>query len=164
MAYAVTHVLVVIVILDLFRHYVFGKQKFPRYLLVVGGVAGLFPDIDVPLTWIYNFLTGNGANFHGVFTHSVFFPLLFLAIALVLHSKKNIFWARIFYVISAGWFMHLPLDCLFGGYDTYLWPLSINTGFCPNWNIRNFAPGIDAIILLAWLIHEEIHNRIKDYI
>ena len=48
MALALTHVLLVIVLLDLFRHYVLSKKKFPRYLLVVGGIAGLLPDIDVP--------------------------------------------------------------------------------------------------------------------
>ena len=49
MALAVTHVILTIVILDLFRHYVFKKSKFPRYWLVIGGIAGLFPDIDIPL-------------------------------------------------------------------------------------------------------------------
>ncbi|MBU0470017.1 MAG: metal-dependent hydrolase [Nanoarchaeota archaeon] len=169
MAYAVTHVIVAIVVLDLFRHYVFGKKKFPRFLLVIGGIAGLLPDIDVPLSWTYNFLTRNQSNFHGQFTHSIIFPLIFLTVGIIYyyHSnnlRKNKKWAQIFFVISAGWALHLPLDCLFGGYETFLWPLGIKTAFCPQWNLRDYAPGLDALILIAWLVHEEIHNRIKDYI
>ena len=54
MALAVTHVLLTIIVLDLLRHYVFDKKKFPRYLVVIGGIAGLVPDIDILFNWIYN--------------------------------------------------------------------------------------------------------------
>lgn len=162
MALAVTHVILTIVILDIFRHYVWGRHKFPRYLLVIGGVAGLFPDIDIPLTWIYKFLTGTGISLHGTFTHSLFFPLLFLIIGAVLHYNKNIKWAGICYIIAFGWFSHLTLDCLYGGYKDFLWPLFV-VNFCPQWGIGQHATSIDAIILVAWLVHEEIHNKIKDY-
>ncbi|MBI4151384.1 metal-dependent hydrolase [Candidatus Woesearchaeota archaeon] len=164
MANSVTHVIVVIVLLDLFRHYVFGKKKFPRYLLVIGGIAGLGPDIDVPLTWIYQFLTSSTTDLHGLFTHSIFFVLFFLGIALLLHVKKRNMWAKIFYVISAGWFMHLVLDCLYGGYKTFFWPFHYASSFCPQWGIQTHAADIDAIILVLWLIHEELHQRIIDYI
>jgi hypothetical protein len=169
MALAVTHVILTIVLLDLFRHYVFGKQKFARYLLVVGGVAGLFPDIDIPFGWVYNFFTGASVNFHGMFTHSIIFPVIFLGVGLFLHYRKNMKWAKIFYVISAGWFLHLVLDCLFydfiwgGELKNFFWPWGL-INFCPEWGISQYAAGIDAIILVVWLVHEEIHNRIKDYI
>lgn len=164
MANSVTHVIIAIFILDIFRHYVFGKKKFPRYLLVVGGIAGLAPDIDVPLTWLYRFFTSSTLDLHGLFTHSILFVILFLVVALLFHVKKNVKWAKIFYVISAGWFMHLVLDCLYGGYKTFFWPLQYATAFCPQWGIQAYAVDIDAIILVLWLIHEEVHNRIKDYI
>lgn len=164
MGLAVTHVILTIVILDLFRHYVFGKQKFPRYLLVVGGVAGLLPDVDIPLTWIFNFITNGNANLHGLFTHSILFSLSFLILGAILHSQKKMKWAKISYVISAGLFMHSLTDCLFGGYKTFLWPLQISTNFCPDWGIGVFREEIDAIILVLWIIHEEVHNKIRDYI
>lgn len=163
MPFAVTHIILTIVLLDLFRHYVFGKEKFPRYLLVVGGVAGLLADIDVPFTGIYNFFTGSAVNFHGVVTHSLIFPLIFLVIAGVLHYKRETKWAKIFYVITAGLIFHLVLDCLFGGNYAYFWPFTTPT-FCPQWDISEHFTGIDAIILVVWLVHEELHNRIKDYI
>jgi hypothetical protein len=158
MAYAVTHILIVILLLDLFRHYVFGKKKFPRYLLVIGGIAGLGPDVDVPLGWIL------GMNLHGVFTHSIFWVILFLAIGIIRHYQNDQKWSKISYVIAIGWFVHLILDCAFGGYGTFLWPMMINTAWCPQFNIDSLAPGIDAIILVLWLVHEEIHNKIKDYL
>jgi membrane-bound metal-dependent hydrolase YbcI (DUF457 family) len=164
MAYSVTHIILTIVLLDIFRHYVFGKRKFPRYLLVVGGIAGLAPDIDVPLSWLINLFSSTSVNLHGTFTHSLIFPLIFLIVGAILHKQNQMKWAKIFYVIAAGWTFHLFLDCLYGGYKTFLWPLSIGTGFCPQWGISNLAQSIDAIILVVWLIHEEVHKRIKDYI
>ncbi|MBI4152722.1 metal-dependent hydrolase [Candidatus Woesearchaeota archaeon] len=163
MANSVTHIILVIFLLDLFRHYVFGKEKFPRYLVVVGGIAGLGPDIDVPLTWIYQFFTSSTTDLHGLFTHSIFFVLLFLIIAALFHSRNSMKWAKIFYVISAGWFIHLILDCLYGGYKTFFWPLQYASSFCPQWGIQGHAVEIDAIILVLWLIHEEVHQKIKDY-
>jgi membrane-bound metal-dependent hydrolase YbcI (DUF457 family) len=159
MALAVTHVLITIVVLDLLRHYLFGLKKFPRYLVVIGGIAGLGPDIDIPLSWI------SGMNLHGVFTHSLFFVILFLAIGAVRKYQNDTTGAKIFYVIAFGWFMHLILDCAFGGYGTFLWPMPINTaGFCPKWAIESFRTSIDAILLVLWISHEEIHNKIRDYI
>ncbi len=201
MANSVTHVIVAIVILDLFRHYVFGKKNFPRYLLVIGGIAGLAPDLDIPITWIYRFLTNSTESLHGVFTHSIFFVLLFLGIGAFLYLRtlkkemvakskvhnrrissvqsshreflpslqnslfrKEKKWAKIFYVISAGWFMHLILDCLYGGYKTFFWPLQWISTFCPQWGIQTYAADVDAIILVLWLVHEEAHKLIRDYI
>ena len=165
MALAVTHVILTIVLLDIFRHYVFGKRNFPRYLLVIGGIAGLLPDLDVIFTWFYHLFTNSSLNLHGTFTHSLLFPLAFVVIALVLQYKKNLKYARIFYVIAVGWTLHAFLDCLFLDYrlKNFFWPLNLKN-FCPNWGINQYSIHIDAIILVLWLVHEEIHNKIKDYI
>lgn len=164
MALAVTHIIITIVILDLFRHYLFGQKKFSRYLLVVGGIAGLLPDLDVPLMWLYNYFTSTGIYFHGIFTHSLFFIPITISIAAFFHYQQKQEWAKIFYVISFGLFLHLFLDCTFGGYKTFFWPFDIATNFCPQWNSNTYAAGIDAIILVIWLAHEEVHKKIKDYI
>ena len=116
MALAVTHVLLVVVLLDIFRHYVFGKKKFPRYLIVVGGIAGLLPDIDVPLGWLLSIFSGVTIDVHRIFTHSILFVLLFLLVGIILqYQRRNLKWAKILYVAAAGWFVHLALDCLYGG-------------------------------------------------
>jgi membrane-bound metal-dependent hydrolase YbcI (DUF457 family) len=165
MALAVTHVLVVIFILDIFRHYVFGLKKFPRYLLVVGGIAGLMPDIDIPLGWFFSLVSGTKVSLHGEFTHSLIIVLVIVLMGVISHSQKEINRARWFYVIAAGWFVHLLLDCGFNAYATFLWPLPINTlVFCPERFLGpHYGASIDAIILVLWLIHEEVHKKIKDY-
>ncbi|MEK6905436.1 MAG: metal-dependent hydrolase [Nanoarchaeota archaeon] len=165
MALAVTHIILTIAFLDIFRHYVFGLKKFPRYLLVVGGIAGLAPDLDVPLGWIIALLTGSDVNIHGFFTHSIFFALLFTFIGAIFHYKKNMKWAKIFYVIAVGWTFHIFLDCFYGmdSSKLFLWPYQILPTFCPRWDLYPYASSIDAIILVLWLIHEEIHHKIKCY-
>src|SRR3989344_7439199 len=132
MALAVTHIILTIAFLDIFRHYVFGLKKFPRYLLVIGGIAGLAPDLDIPIGWILTLVTGNNVNIHGLFTHSIFFALLFAVIGAVLHYKKNLKWAKICYVIAVGWTFHILLDCIFNAYAAFLWPFSVDTRMlCP---------------------------------
>ena len=91
------------------------------------------------------------------------FPLIFLGMAGIFHYQKKMKWAKIFYVISAGLMFHLILDCLFGSNYAYLWPFTTPT-FCLQWDISEYTTGIDAIILVVWLVHEEIHKKIKDYI
>jgi len=163
MANAVTHIILTIVIIDIFRDY-FIKKKFPTWIVLAGGIAGLLPDIDLPFTWLYNFVNKTALNFHGGLTHSIIIPIIFLLIGLFIwykHGKRN---TRIlFFAIAFGWAFHLLLDCMFGGYSSLLFPFYAGN-FCPEFNIQRYAAGIDAVILVLWLLHEEIMHEIKDYI
>ncbi len=165
MALAVTHVLIALIVVDLFRHYVFGSKKFPRYLVVVGGIAGLLPDIDIPLGWVASFLTGTEIGLHRLFTHSIFFVALFLLMGIIRQYQDDQKWAKIFYVIAAGWFIHLLLDCAYGGevIRSFFWPYLGAATFCPRWDLYPWAESIDAILLVLWLVHEEVHQKVKDY-
>jgi membrane-bound metal-dependent hydrolase YbcI (DUF457 family) len=164
MALAVTHIIGTLFILDIFRHYIFGRRKFSRRLLLIGGLAGILPDIDIPISWLINSLTGKGLSLHGAFTHSLFWPLLLIGIGFILFYYEKKTAAKVLWVISAGLFIHTILDCLFNSYETFLWPLKFNTQrFCPSGLQTIYRAGVDAIILVAWLIHEEWHNKIKDY-
>ncbi len=165
MAYAVTHVLIAIIILDFLRHYIFGKKKFPRYLVVIGGIAGLLPDIDIPLGWLLSFLTGTDVGLHRLFTHSLFFVFLFLLIGIIRHYQDDKKWSKIFYVIALGWLIHILLDCAYGGEPirSFFWPYIGTASFCPRWDLYPWAESIDAILLVLWLVHEEINRKIKDY-
>ncbi len=164
MAYAVTHILVPMVLLDLLRHYYFGSKKFPRYLIVVGGIAGLMPDMDILISWIYSWINNVEVNFHGMFTHSLLFPILFLLLAIYFGYNKNGKWRNIFYVIAFGWLMHIGLDWLFGEYKALFWPfITTNPTLFPTWKWREYSAAIDAILLTLWIINEEVHGYIKDY-
>lgn len=174
MAHAVTHIILTIVLIDLFRDYVL-KKKFPTWIVLVGGIAGLLPDIDIVYSVFYNSINHTGLSFHGGITHSIIFPLIFLVVGLLFYFKgleirlskiniernKNLYITL--FVISFGLFFHLVLDCMFSGYPTLLHPFCA-CNICPQWNIQSLAPAIDSIILIFWLVHEEIRHKIKDYI
>ena len=164
MALAVMHVIGAIIILDLLRHYVLGKKKFPRYLIVIGGIAGLAPDLDIPASWILNLITGRNMDLHAIsFTHSFLFVLLFLFIGLFYRAHHNQKWEYIFYVISAGWLIHLGFDWGYGEYKQLLWPFFTPAWIFPSWNFWQYGESIDAIVLVLWLVHEEMHKFVKDY-
>lgn len=168
MPYAVTHVLLSIIAIDIFRDY-FAKNK--KYLslhtILIGGIAGLLPDIDVPLGWVMKYF---GVEvIHGSLTHTPWFALLFFIPGLVFLNKGKKKVATIFFVISFGIFLHIFLDWLLGGgmYEGVMWlfPFSMQTfklhimsGF------NGWQAAIDAVLLLGWLWHEEVKHKIKDFI
>lgn len=164
MGFAVTHILVPLVILDVLRHYFFGRKKFPRYLIVIAGIAGLAPDLDIPLGWLVSILTGTPASYHGMFTHSFFFVALFLAIGLVRqyqHAKSE---ALIWYVIAFGWFTHLPIDWVYGWCKNFFWPIAGAFPYCVTWELSTtMGAAIDGVLLTLWLVHEEVSRKVRDW-
>lgn len=162
MPYAVTHILVSIILIDIYRDYV-AKKKFPRKYVLFGGIAGLLPDMDIPIGWAYNLIFGTHIDFHGTITHFYIIALAFGILALVFRGKGK--WGLIFALLSVGWFLHVSMDCVFT--DRFaLWPLPIACpGLVPvETLVYNLYPAMDAVLLVGWLIREERKGRIKDYI
>jgi len=175
MPLAVTHVILTIVAIDIVRDYVL-KKKFPMYFVLIGGIAGLLPDADLPLSWLLGAF-GIDAPIHRVYTHSLLFPFLFLIAAYAFYkinnSKHKIgkigfdnrHLSLLFAMISAGWFIHVLLDCSFMGSEAISFiPVISTISFCPHIFNSDAAIGLDAVILLGWLIHEQVRHKIKDYI
>jgi len=165
MALAVTHVLLTIIVVGLWRDYVTKhKRYFTLHTLLVAGVAGLLPDIDIPIGWILGFF---GKSYellvHGGITHSALFGLIFLIPGFIFWYKKKHKIAVYFFVICFGILFHLFLDCITGGYYHFFWPFYIGN-HCITIIKQEFLAGLDAIILLAWLYHEEVKHRISDFI
>lgn len=174
MAYAVTHVLIAIIIISLYRHYI-AKNKFSTWFVLIGGIAGLLPDIDLPLQWMSNALFGTVISLHRVITHSLIFVIIFLLMALLFYlqkkkkiviGKKKISYEHIalfFTVIAVGWFTHIALDCsVAGDYNLTLLPGNPIL-FCHPPFSSDALLGLDAIILILWLIHEEWAKKIRDF-
>jgi len=170
MPFAVTHVLLAIILVDLYRDY-FAKHKkyFTLHTIFIAGVAGLLPDIDLPLNWFLNFF-GLGIA-HGTITHTPLFGLIFLIPGFLLWYHKKHKLAMYFYVVSFGVFFHIFLDYFLGGGlregIMFLYPFSEATfklHLLSKFNFPNIPAAIDAIILLAWLWHEEIKHKISDFI
>src|SRR3989344_2689089 len=110
MPQAVVHVLFTIIALDLFRdHFLKNKRELPLHYVFIGGIAGLLPDIDVPLFWVLsNFLGFNVPWFHRIFTHTFLFALIFLAISLI-YFDLNRKTSKLFAVITFGVAFHIFL-------------------------------------------------------
>jgi len=164
---AVVHVLLTIILIDIFRDYFLPKhhlKKFPRWMVLVGGIAGLLPDIDLPFTWIYNLIYGTDVMFHGGITHTFIIAVFFLIMAWLFYFKNYQKTALLFCLIFFGYAFHIMLDFfLLGGAYMPFWPFSSFT--LPRTSLTlDHMFGLDAILLIFWLVHQEFKHKIKDYI
>ena len=157
-----------IIALDLFRdHIIKNKRDLPLHYVFIGGIAGLLPDIDVPLFWVLNnFLGFDVSFFHRIFTHTFLFIFMFLIISLIYFdfNKKA---SKIFAVITFGVAFHIFLDWLLVGGVAPFYPFSDATyglNLVGRLNLPMAAEGLEAIVLLWWLWHEEKLHKISDFI
>ena len=173
MPLAVTHVIATIIFLDLYRDYVAKKKGyFTLHTILIAGIGGLLPDMDVPINWMLNsFGYTSEIMQHGGVTHTPLFAFLFLIPGIYLWKKKKHRHAVYFLVITFGILLHIFLDYLIGGgaYEGIMWffPFSLQA-----WkihilfalNLYDIPAAIDAIILVLWLWHEEVKHKIADFI
>lgn len=180
MVQAVTHVLVPLILLSLFRDFFFrgkGKEKFPLHYVLIGGIAGLIPDLDVAFYYILSFFGFTLNEIHRTFSHNIFIILIFLLLGFIFVKYKSTTLGRhhlklsnIFFVISFGIFIHLILDWLVVGTIMPLYPFSnysigLNIiNYLPSAWRASFIPSLDAILLVLWLIYMELKHRISDFI
>jgi membrane-bound metal-dependent hydrolase YbcI (DUF457 family) len=159
-----------IICIDLYRDY-FTKHKkhFTLFTILVAGIAGLLPDIDISLSWLLSKL-GITASWlaHRTITHTPIFALLFLIPGLILWYNKKHKLATLFLVATFGILLHIFLDMVLSpeGSIMLLWPFStadFSLGLLSG-NVLGAYAALDAILLLAWLTHEEIKHKIKDFI
>lgn len=178
MPHAVTHILAAIIIADIIRDYIVkDKRKFPLHYVLIAGIAGLLPDIDVIAYWLLHLAFGTPLEaVHRVYTHTFIIPLIILALGIIiwkggrlnigLGSRMRL--GHVVIIIALGYFTHVLLDLLIIGTVYPLYPLSpISAGL----NIvsysgvgGSFLAGLDAILIVIWLVHEEIRHKISDYI
>jgi len=168
MPQAVMHVLLTIIVLDLFRDYIVkNKKEVPLHFIFIGGIAGLLPDIDIPLFWLINNILGFQVEwFHRTFSHSIFFPLIFLIASLIIY-RFNKKYSLLSAIVSFGITFHLLLDLVIAGFIMPMYPITMNVvGFnlVELLGLRVIVPALDAIILIAWLWHEERKHKISDFI
>ena len=175
MPHALTHVLVVIVLLEIFRHYVVKrKEAFPVHYIIIGGIAGLVPDLDIAVYYLLSYFGFTINEVHRTFSHNLFVPLLFGIFAGLSYSFKSkklgvrhLKLRNIFLVIAFGIFVHLVLDVLLAGAIMPFYPIS-NHSFGLNlisifptaWQ-PSIMPSLDALLLILWLISLEFRHRIS---
>ncbi|MDP7323142.1 MAG: metal-dependent hydrolase [Candidatus Woesearchaeota archaeon] len=113
MPYAVTHVLLTIIAVDIYRDYFMKKHKkfLTLHTLLIAGIAGLLPDIDIAINWILSNVGYQGSILlHGAITHTAFFGLIFLIPGYYYCKQKDHKMAMYFYVICFGILFHVFLD------------------------------------------------------
>lgn len=174
MPYAVTHVIFALVIADVIRDYVVkDKKKFPLHYVLIAGVAGLLPDIDILFDWF-----SSGEPIHRLLTHTIFLPLYFLLIAFAVRkvksktlAKHKMRWSGVFYMLALGTLVHFLLDGIlvgqvypFSPFSELAWGLNLASQAIQGVSANDFLAGVDAIILLGWLVHEEVKHKISDFI
>jgi membrane-bound metal-dependent hydrolase YbcI (DUF457 family) len=175
---AVTHFLVPVILLELFRHYfVKNKKSFPIHYVFIGGLAGLLPDLDVLIYYLLSFFGFTIQEVHRTFYHSLFFPLIFFILGIIFYNFKSKRLAKhhlklrdIFFVIAFGIFIHLLLDATVSGVIMPLFPIF---DFYIGLNLISLAPiqwqdtilsSIDAGLLILWMISLEIRHKISKFI
>ncbi len=177
MPHAVTHVLIVLILLELYRDHYSNKKAFPIHYVLIGGIAGLLPDLDIAVFYLLSFFGYTINELHRTFSHNLFVPLFFVFLAIPFWKFKNkelgerhLKLRNIFLVIAFGIFMHLVLDALICGSIIPFWPFSsyrigINlVKFAPSAWQESILPSLDAAILVLWLIHLERKHKISSFI
>ncbi|MBU0760230.1 MAG: metal-dependent hydrolase [Nanoarchaeota archaeon] len=117
MPQAVLHILVPLVLAALFKDWYEskkGKGTFPLHYVLIAGLAGLIPDIDIIAFWILYFFGFSLLEVHRTFAYTIFVPLIFLALALAFKNarikqirKHKLKLSVIFLMIAFGAFVHL---------------------------------------------------------
>ncbi len=165
MPLAVTHVLLTIIAIDIFRDYILkSKRLIPLSHIFIGGIAGLLPDIDIPLFWLLSRFMPSLKWFHGGISHILLIPAVILIASLITYRyNKN--WGVLLGIIAFGYSLHISLDFLFYGRDLF-WPLFTVPfkGITIYFDLPALEAGLDAFILLGWLWHEEKRHKISDFI
>ena len=178
MPQAVTHIIIALIAGSLIRDYaVKEKKRFPLHYILILGIAALLPDIDVAIYWILHWFGFTLSEVHRTFSHNLFVPLLFLAIAGLTWKLKNKELGRhhlkihtIFLMIALGVFIHLILDATIAGRIMPFYPLSTFsagnniTALMPEPLNQLFFPSLDAALIILWLIYIEWKHKISDFI
>jgi len=179
MPYATTHILIAIILIELFREYVIkNNYKFPRYYILIAAIGGILPDLDVGAYYLLYFFGFSFEQVHRTFLHSLFFPLILFLIGIFIYytgiknseiRKRHLKLSTIFFILSAGSLLHLILDAVFWGQIVPFYPLmNYSIGFnlvefFPEGFRSTIAPVIDAILMMFWLFWMEFKLKISNY-
>ncbi len=183
MPQAVAHILVPLLLLSLIRDHILSKNEkahFPLHYVLIAGLAGTLPDIDIGISMILKLAGSADWWIHKTFTHSLFFPLIFLIGFFLLMPLRKKARTRtigrhslrlhlIALMIAIGSFTHILLDALTGEQAYFFYPFSMHDYSINLFSLLPFdwtlvAASLDAILLIVWLAYLEIKHKISDFI
>jgi len=179
MPQAVLHILVPLVLMALFKDIYERKtgNRFSLHYVLIAGVAGLLPDIDIIIYWALHWFGFTLDVVHRTFTHNVFFPLIFVALFLIFRKKNFAGWGKnkirfpvVMLMLAFGFAVHLILDGIFSGSVMLFYPFSFFSvgldlvGLLPPPLDFMFLPSLDAVLLFLWLIWLELRHKVSDFV
>lgn len=177
---AVLHILVPLILMALFRDYFLTKKKkqfFPLHYVLIAGIAGLLPDIDIGAFYILHFFGFSISEVHRTFTHSIFLPIIFIIffyafakIKLSELGRHKLTLSTICLMLSVGTIAHIILDAALSGSASLFYPFSTKLfgfdiiSFLPP-ALRSLAiPTLEGILLVFWLVYLEVKHKISDFV
>lgn len=162
MPFTVTHVLVPILLLDAVKKL---RGSLSLHTIFVAGIVGALPDIDVVAELVWFATTGSLLGIHRLYTHTLVVPVILAIVGIVLVRWRPLFLAGAF-----AWTVHVILDLVVAGQVPLLFPFSnaligLNLLVPPGTAQAAvyILSGLDAVIFLVWLWHEERYRKIKDF-
>ena len=178
MPYAITHILVAVILIELFREYfIKDYKKFPRYYILIAAIGAILPDIDIVFYYLLYFFGFTLEQIHRTFFHTLFIPLIFLLAGIFVFKikiknpqleKRHMHLSTILFIFAAGSLLHLILDGLVGKVIP-LYPLSnfsinldILSLFPESWKDL-ILPTIDALLLFFWIFWMEFVLKRRNY-
>ena len=184
MPFAITHILVPLILAALFKDLYERKtkKKFSLHYVLIAGLAGIIPDLDVALFWLLNFFSNTEYDIiHKTYAHSLLVPLIFLILFIALKNtnakaricnigKHKLNLSIIFLAISFGSLTHIILDIIFSQPFLIFLPF---TNFQAGFNLLSQLPtdlqdialhSMEAALLIIWLAYLELKHKVSDFI
>ncbi|MEK6850697.1 MAG: metal-dependent hydrolase [Nanoarchaeota archaeon] len=168
MPHAAAHIIVPLVLMSLIRDRLIkkkGRKHFPLHYVLIAGIAGLIPDIDIIAFWILHFFGFTIQEVHRTFMHSVFIPIILLFCAAIFSKNQMIMLKKhqlkvqiIFLMLAFGSLVHLLMDAILQGqimpfYPFSNYPIGLNLfGYLPKALEVIAAPSLDAGLLIIYII------------
>ena len=148
-----------------------------QYVLI-GGIAGVIPDLDIPLFWVMQYFGYTMEQIHRTFMHTIFIPIIFLILAGITHisvkkriGRNHLSITIILLLCAFGSLVHLILDATLAGYIRPLYPFSnvqVGTGFpftvLPEHLAVFFLATLDGVLFILWILYLELKHKISDFI
>ena len=179
MPFATTHILVAVILMELFRDFIVkDNKKFPRYYILIAAVGAIIPDLDIAGYYVLSFFGFSFEQIHRTFFHTIFIPLILLLIGIFMYQmkiknrefgKRHLHLPTTFFIFAAGSLLHLILDAVLAGQIVPFYPFSY---FSIGFNLINLfpqawhdlvLPTLDGVLLLFWIFWMEFKLKISDY-
>lgn len=179
MPYATTHILIAIILIELYRDYfVKNNKKFPRYYILIAAIGSIIPDLDFVVFYFLSFFGFTINEIHRTFSHSIFIPLILFLIGIFTwqfeiknkqFAKRHITIPTTFFILAFGTILHLILDATLLGYVMPFYPFSeyaigLNlVKLLPLMWQDTFLPILDAVLLLFWIFWMQFKLKVDNY-